>query len=211
MRIGRDDAMDLCLPDGTVSREHCHIVLGTHDIRVLDQRGQNGTLVNGTPVRKAVLRSRDELRIGRYTLTFLGVGEGDRYWEGRYVGYLPAYEPMVPVEAQADTGLMCKEDLRQARERQRVIENGILVAKDATRHLWRLGTEGVAFTGRTLASWFTTGPVAEVRLRGAAHVVQASRWSSVSVNGQTVRGERVLHDGDILLIGKTPYQYACPR
>lgn len=65
--IGRSKRSDVVLPDPTVSRNHA--VLTRYDDgswTISDAESQNGTRVNGAPIRIAVLEPEDTLQIGRY-------------------------------------------------------------------------------------------------------------------------------------------------
>lgn len=61
--IGRDDDADVIVPDETVSRKHAVIVARRGEM-VLEDCSRNGTTVNGTPVKFAILRDHDEITIG---------------------------------------------------------------------------------------------------------------------------------------------------
>ena len=50
MVIGRDDGLDLTIPDGSVSRRHAEIVLGPEKAEVKDLGSRNGIFVNGARV-----------------------------------------------------------------------------------------------------------------------------------------------------------------
>jgi len=63
--VGRSSAADLQLIDGKVSREHCRLTVKDDQVFVEDLDSQNGTFVNGAPIRGRVpLRRNDELAVG---------------------------------------------------------------------------------------------------------------------------------------------------
>ena len=71
IRIGGDDGADLYLEDISVSRSHAEVA-AQDDVYVIRDLGSlNGTYVNGCRVDEAVLNAGDEIRIGRFRLTFL--------------------------------------------------------------------------------------------------------------------------------------------
>jgi pSer/pThr/pTyr-binding forkhead associated (FHA) protein len=72
-RIGRSLAADLRFDDPTVSRRHALIVRSPDGVRLLDDRSLNGVYVNGARIDGRVLEDGDEIIVGRYRLTFLGV------------------------------------------------------------------------------------------------------------------------------------------
>lgn len=67
-RIGRDPGLDLVVPfedQQYVSRRHALIRRDDGGFVVEDLQSSNGTLVNGRPVRRAVLAHGDEIQFGR--------------------------------------------------------------------------------------------------------------------------------------------------
>jgi transcriptional regulator with GAF, ATPase, and Fis domain len=69
--IGRDDANQLCLVDPIVSRKHCAIRKAAEQHEVVDLDSQNGTFVNGMPVRCKTVDHGDTIRIGSAEFVFL--------------------------------------------------------------------------------------------------------------------------------------------
>lgn len=70
VRVGRHPEADILLDDITVSRLHAEIHRGPDGFSVCDVGSLNGTYLNRRRVEKAVLRSGDELQIGRFRLVF---------------------------------------------------------------------------------------------------------------------------------------------
>lgn len=67
---GRSTGADIFLDDVTVSRKHAEFVReGSHFV-VRDIGSLNGTYVNRTRIDQSVLRSGDEVQIGKYRMTF---------------------------------------------------------------------------------------------------------------------------------------------
>lgn len=69
---GRDGNNDIVLDGATVSRKHVDFHRQGSGYAVADLDSLNGTYVNGERVKTAALAEGDEIRIGRYRLTFLG-------------------------------------------------------------------------------------------------------------------------------------------
>lgn len=67
---GRSVDADIFLDDVTVSRRHAEFVRESDDFLVRDIGSLNGTYINRTRIDSAVLRSGDEVQIGKYRLTF---------------------------------------------------------------------------------------------------------------------------------------------
>jgi len=68
--IGRRADNDVCLPNLAVSGEHAVVVTILTDSFLEDLGSTNGTLVNGKPVAKHLLRDGDQIDIGRHKLLY---------------------------------------------------------------------------------------------------------------------------------------------
>ena len=75
--IGRRSRNRLVLDTRGVSGEHAVVRRCGADFHIEDLGSTNGTLVNGRPVKKRVLRSGDSIEIGEYRLKFLADSVGD--------------------------------------------------------------------------------------------------------------------------------------
>ena len=73
LRLGRSTSADVILEDVSVSRRHAVVVRRNQDTVVLDDRSQNGVVVNGQRVGGAVLDHGDEIRLGRVAMRYLHV------------------------------------------------------------------------------------------------------------------------------------------
>src|SRR4051794_18835106 len=83
--IGRDDAADLQILDTRASRRHASLkVLPGGNAELRDLESSNGTLLNGAPVKSAVLSGSEKIRIGDTELSF---------------------SPVDPVRAKTTTGM----------------------------------------------------------------------------------------------------------
>jgi pSer/pThr/pTyr-binding forkhead associated (FHA) protein len=65
--IGRHSTADVRLPLPEVSRRHCRLIFADGRWQVFDLNSLNGIFLNGEKVQQAILRHRDELRIGGFT------------------------------------------------------------------------------------------------------------------------------------------------
>lgn len=70
--IGRHPDCDIFLHDVTVSRRHSEIRRTVQGFELEDLGSLNGSYLNGERVDARVLRTGDELQIGRFKLVFLG-------------------------------------------------------------------------------------------------------------------------------------------
>ncbi|QJC21774.1 FHA domain-containing protein [Arcanobacterium buesumense] len=70
--VGRHTRADIFLDDVTVSRKHAVFERTDQGFVVRDQNSLNGTYVNMNQVDEAALSDGDEVRIGKFQLTFYG-------------------------------------------------------------------------------------------------------------------------------------------
>jgi hypothetical protein len=70
-RIGRSPECEIFLDDVTVSRNHAVLIARPEGFVVEDLGSLNGTFVNRRRIDTAVLKSGDELQIGKYRMTFI--------------------------------------------------------------------------------------------------------------------------------------------
>ncbi len=68
--VGRHPKSDIFLDDVTVSRKHAFFIRSGQHFYVQDTGSLNGTYVNMQQVEEAKLENEDEVRIGKYQLTF---------------------------------------------------------------------------------------------------------------------------------------------
>jgi transcriptional regulator with GAF, ATPase, and Fis domain len=69
--IGRDQSNDICLMDPLVSPKHCKVRQSDGQFEVLDLDSDNGTFVNGIPVRRRTLDHGDTIHVGESEFSFL--------------------------------------------------------------------------------------------------------------------------------------------
>ena len=74
LTIGRKPASEIHIDNLAVSGEHARIVTMSNDWVLEDLNSTNGTLVNGAPVKKHILRNNDLIGLGKYKLKFVAEG-----------------------------------------------------------------------------------------------------------------------------------------
>jgi len=68
--LGRSKAADIRIPDRNMSRQQCAIWQGSSGYMVEDLESTNGTYLNGTRVKNAVLKDGDRLKFGDTEIEF---------------------------------------------------------------------------------------------------------------------------------------------
>ena len=212
--IGRGEKAHLLLPNVSVSREHCRVLVGRQNTSIEDMGSQNGTIVNGKRIDQHVLTSGDEVQVGKFQLIYLGEGRENRFYKGRYVGYLPKYEPGSILPDTAATFALTADALMAMQTTNRIIEHARLVLDTDTRRFWYPEEKGLSFGSAGLVKvegWFTWGVVATVKWDGKRHRLRRQGWlAHVSVNDQRV-DQRPLKNGDRVRIGGSRFRYESPE
>lgn len=69
-RIGRSTECEICLPDLTVSRIHAYLEWEDQEtLLITDKESKNGTFVNRKRISRTVVRKKDRIEIGPFTLS----------------------------------------------------------------------------------------------------------------------------------------------
>jgi len=66
--IGRDPDSDIALDNPGISRHHVRLEKSAAGYYAEDLESANGTFLNDEPIRKALLRNEDVLRVGKFSL-----------------------------------------------------------------------------------------------------------------------------------------------
>ncbi len=70
--VGRGGQNEIRILDTEVSRRHAHLALINGEWELTDLASSNGTYLNGRPINKAVIRTGDQIQIGRTILLYTG-------------------------------------------------------------------------------------------------------------------------------------------
>lgn len=206
--LGRGTECGLVLPHASVSREHARVSASPAGFLLEDLDSQNGVLVNGWKLQGPhVLKSGDEVQVGHVHLVWLGDGRDDAFHHGRFVSYLPVYDPRgtgaLPARDDA-TEVVEQEELDAILRVNRVLEHARLRDVRDPKRFWYPEERPLTF-GKggmvSIAGWFAGGVCAEVAWDGRKHVLKRTgAFVTVSVNevGIDTQG---LHNGDRVDIG----------
>jgi predicted component of type VI protein secretion system len=92
--IGRQADCQIVLDDAKCSRRHARLVVAAGVVEIEDLQSSNGTLLNGKPVQRRMLRDGDEVQIGKTTLRFTAAPPAGT-WPAAAATPPPAVEPRV--------------------------------------------------------------------------------------------------------------------
>ncbi len=68
--IGRTEASDVCIPDGTISTSHCDLIRDGDGFVARDRNSTNGTRINGVKISEQRLCNSDILQVGGIEILF---------------------------------------------------------------------------------------------------------------------------------------------
>jgi pSer/pThr/pTyr-binding forkhead associated (FHA) protein len=213
--LGRGEECDVVLPNVSVSREHAAVEVGPQGIVLQDLGSANGTLVNGETIESHTLARGDEIQIGKFSMVFLGDGREDRFYKGRYVAYLPKYDPRTVVpDDDAATFAMSVEALKAIQKSNRAVEQARLILERNPDKFWFPEERGITFGGGGLVpieGLLTWGVPAEISWDGKWHVLENKAiFTRVKVNGESVK-RRPLANGDKVQVGASIFRYERPK
>jgi pSer/pThr/pTyr-binding forkhead associated (FHA) protein len=209
IRIGRMKSSHLLLIDKSVSRTHAVIeVTGENEVLLMDLDSSSGTAVNGTKIKKAILKSGDQVSFGDVRVVVRFGQSASR-----------------PAASRADTDDI-NIDVDFGANHTQVLSEGEWEAFDGPRLIVR--RDGGAQDEVVLAKSQTTIgrlPTNDIQLddgavssKHAVLVAEAGVFKIVdqkSTNGTYLNGERctrgILHDGDVIQIGRFGLVFVAPR
>lgn len=210
--VGRGEDVALLLPNVSVSRHHAKVIVQGDEVIIEDLESRNGTSVNGTAVTRQVLSSGDEIRMGKFTLVFLGDERADQFHRGRFVGYMRDYQPR-QTYTEDSTFAMSPVELKRLQAQQMLIRDARLVLQSNPAKFWHPEARALTLGGDGMIpvdGMFTSGVVAEVVWDGKAHkLIKHARMVKVSVNDKGI-SEQVLRAGDRIRVGNSRFRYEAP-
>ena len=71
LSLGRAEPSDWIFDDDTLSREHATLEFVDGELRLRDLGSMNGTLLNGSPARSAVLKNGDRFELGQQKFQYV--------------------------------------------------------------------------------------------------------------------------------------------
>jgi pSer/pThr/pTyr-binding forkhead associated (FHA) protein len=223
IRIGRMRSSHLLLDDETVSRMHAVVeVTGEEEILLIDLDSSSGTAINGKRVKKAILKSGDQLDFGkaRVIMSFGAVAsnaaatapaQGVSEELRRHRTISPPPTPHDAKFGPSSTQVLSPGDLeafdgpRLIVRRSGVEQDEFLLTKPQTT-IGRLPENDIQLDDGAVSGHHAM-LVAEA---GIFLVVDQRSTNGTYVNGERCGGES-LRDGDVIRIGRYDLVFVAPR
>ena len=70
--VGRGEDNDVVIPDPSMSRQHCRIIINGSVAEIQDLQSSNGTFINGKMIQKGLLYTGMKLKLGSMEMVFEG-------------------------------------------------------------------------------------------------------------------------------------------
>jgi len=198
-RIGRGADNDIVLNGRGVSKHHAVIEKQGESYVLIDNDSANGVFVGGKRVRHHVLKYWDEIQVFNFVIKFMGV----QRLKGEETG-LPVNSGRPAQDKTMEVDISSIGDLARLRRRIRIPAIALL---DHGQEQTCLRLDKVNFTiGKSrdcdlqTRGWFSPRLAASIQRRNDGCYLMPARRGRVSVNGQRVRGQTMLQDGDRLQV-----------
>ena len=146
--IGRKPSNDVQIENLAISGEHAAVVTILNDSFLEDLNSTNGTMVNGQPIKKHVLRNNDIVELGKYRLKYLVTATANDF-------ETTGIKPMLTASQSGELALQTLPDPRPQRTGgEQVDTNGLAALQllngpsagkvlELTKELTTLGKPGV--------------------------------------------------------------------
>lgn len=213
--IGRGNDAHLVLPNVSVSRYHAKVINKEHGVwRIEDLESRNGMMVNGESCKNHVLKTGDEVQVGKFLLVFLSDERQDQVYKGRFISYMTEYKAHNQLDGDS-TFQIDKADMDRLKAQTRVMRGAKVVSVLDSRKSWTPNDRELEFGSKAevpVEGRFTGGHVATVRWERGVHVLdKIARFTKVTVNDVPVKTTARLTHGDTLTVGNSRFRYEAPK
>jgi len=206
-KVGRELDSDLTLPNTSVSRQHALLTWDEQYLIVEDQQSQNGVLVNNKRLSKTSLDLGDVITIGKFNLEV--IADDTKFFEGRFVEYMPAYTPK-NTSTRGQTLSLGTGEIEKLMKKEDMWERARVVSAASPSNFWCPENHTLTFGGVgviPVTGMFTGGIAAEITFQDDHHVLTKKKaLATVKVNGIAVTTQ-ALNENDTFQVGKTTFTY----
>ena len=207
IRIGRMRSSHLLLDDESVSRMHAVVEITPEgEVLLMDLDSGSGTAVNGKRVKKAILKSGDQLDFGKARVIVSVPARLERR-RAPAPPPVPSHEELGPTHTQvlSPGDLEPLDGPRLVVRRSGVQQSELVLTKPHTT-IGRLPENDIQLDDGTVSGKHAM-LVAEA---GVFLVIDQHSTNGTYVNGEKCTGES-LRDGDVIQIGRYELDFVAPR
>jgi pSer/pThr/pTyr-binding forkhead associated (FHA) protein len=203
LSIGRTPDNDIILDNRGVSRKHAQIEFNESAAVIIDNQSLNGTFVNNRKVTEEILRDRDQIMIGKYTLEYHTDVSRD--------GVASNMDGTMVLNTKKHKELLHKD--QQDREIVNRMGSSVLVGEDNTDFSEYRIDRNVTTIGRAkfvhvhAKGFMLSGIQAKIVKEEEGYtLVNLGRKGKTRLNGELV-DKNLLKNGDIIQVGKSTYRF----
>jgi len=201
--IGRTPDNDIVLDNRGVSRRHAQIEFSDDQAIIIDNESLNGTFVNSSRITEEVLKDKDAIIIGKFTMVYNSVAE-------KAANPFEADGTMV-LQTRKQRELLAKDEKNRsitADSGASVLlgENGAEFEQFAIeRNVITIGRSGLANV--KAKGFLLSGIQAKIaREEDGFWIVNLGKKGKTKINGEHVDRYRLKND-DIIQVGKTVFRF----
>lgn len=205
--IGRTNENDIVLENRGVSRKHAQIEFNDESAVIIDNESLNGTFVNNRRVSEEMLRDRDCITIGKYTLEY--------HSETTAASPVAELDGTMVLKTKQQKKLM--QDDKAEREIVARVGGSLILGLDNTDiSQFRLDREvttiGKAkFVHIRARGFLLSGIQAKIVKEGNEYIlVNLGRRGKTKINGEQTDNIH-LKNGDIIQVGKSTFRFVEER
>ena len=134
----------------------------------------------------------------------------EQFFEGKALDEFPMYARTSAANRKDLTFQMSPEMVKKMMANGERVRNAVVKSTNS-KNQWRPGDKGLTFgKGGDIQTggWFSSGICAKISWNGSDHVLKrSSRWTSIRINGQQLKADVFLTDGDVFVIGASEFQF----
>ncbi|MCX7919579.1 MAG: FHA domain-containing protein [bacterium] len=188
--IGRAIDNEVVIDNLAVSRRHCQITKEEGKFIITDLKSANGTFVNGERVNRRILKHNDVISIGKHKIFYLE--------DVRFTGADPHREfdfDRTIIVAEPEPSFLVLLQGKAEKSNFKLDKAELYIGRDA-------GCDVV------LADWMIAKQHAKLTRQGKNYyITDLGTWKGTKVNGEPIKGDRLLFHKDIIEIGTARLQF----
>ena len=213
LTVGRADDNDIKVDNMAVSGHHAKFVRENGDFVMIDLSSLNGTFINGQKISKWILKNNDLITIGKHTLVFQDERE-EKKPTLTSTSEMKAPQGTVMLDARTQKQLL--EEAAARKPSEQVVEMvgalSFLTGGDGQGDVDLSKRVTILGKGKEadirLKGLFLPKVSAVISRRPSGYFISHSEGRAVpKVNGETIKGQFKLKDGDMIEISGTKMHF----
>jgi pSer/pThr/pTyr-binding forkhead associated (FHA) protein len=204
--IGRAPDNDIQIDNLVVSDHHARIVADRGWLKLEDLQSLNGTSINGNRITQELLRSGDEITIGKHLLVVDLEHDVTAFVDNRVKVAVPKLDETYVLDSRPQSGLGYHPGIAASNDsppsRARIPSLLVLKGKTTAKHF--LLSSRLTLIGKSpmatvqLRGWFAPKAAAQVTKRPDGYYFSPTSKRAAAVNGKPITTPTRLNEGDLI-------------